>query len=100
MSIGRLSGMSAYEQMQAWSARRSAAYQTFQSQNSVAASAIGGAGTTLTAMLTGGSDTKSTFILNEALSSSLYGNVSNNLSAEETLMTNIIYTRIMKEQAA
>jgi hypothetical protein len=104
MSIGISSSLSAYDQMQAWSAKRSSSYDDFQSQNSTLVASLGGSSSsvdTLSAMLTGGSSSSSsTFISNEALSSSLYGSVADNLTSEENLMAQVIYKRVMQEQAA
>ncbi|MDQ0470999.1 hypothetical protein [Labrys wisconsinensis] len=104
MSIGVSSSLSAYDQMQAWSAKRSTSYDTFQSQNSTLVASLGGSASsadTLSAMLTGGSSSSSsTFISNEALSSSLYGNVADNLTSEENLVAQIVYKRVMQEQSA
>lgn len=90
--------------MQAWSASRSAAASTFQSQNDTLAASLTGAisgSDAMTSLITGGASTRSsTFISNDALSSSLFGGTSDTLTAEETLMANIIYTRMMKEQMA
>jgi hypothetical protein len=92
---------SAWDQMQAWSARRAASFETFQSQTRILTASLGGSvsgGDTLSAMLTGGSGSASlSFVSNEALSSALFDYTANILSAEETLVAQKVYTRVMKE---
>jgi hypothetical protein len=93
---------SAYDEMQAWSAKRSEAMATFQTQSDTLTAALTGTisgSDAFTSMMTGGASTQSsTFISNDALSSALFDGTANALSGEETLMANIIYTRMMKQQ--
>jgi hypothetical protein len=89
---------SAYDQMQTWSARRAAALDTFNQQNQQLTGALSGSVDAFSAMM-GTSSSSSTFVSNDVLSSAIFSAASN-IDGEETLMANIIYTRMMKENAA
>jgi hypothetical protein len=90
--------MSSYEQMQAWSAKRSEAMDAYNEQNAQITASLGGTVDAFSAMM--GTKTGSGyFVSNEVMSSAIFSAVSNT-DAEETLMANIIYTRVMKENAA
>ena len=85
-----MTGLSSYQQMQVWSAKRASAADDYQSNNE-----------SLTSALTGSSGSLSSgFTSNDTLSSALFGSVGDALSDEETLMAQVIYARISKEQAA
>ena len=81
--------------MQAWSAKRAAAIDTFRSQNDSLVASLGGNVDAYSAMM-GQSGGSSVFISNDALSSSLFGGVSNILAGEETLIAQRVYTRACK----
>jgi hypothetical protein len=90
--------LSPYEQMQAWRDKRAAAMDSYNDQNSQLTAALGGTVDAFSAMM--GTKTGSGyFVSNEVMSSAIFSAVSNT-DAEETLMANIIYTRVMKENAA
>jgi len=91
---------SAWDRMQAWSAQRSAAYESFKAQNDTLTASLGGTVDAFSAMMGGGSSSSSTFISNEALSSSLFGGLSTIQAAEETIVAQAVYSRIMKQQEA
>lgn len=84
-----MSGLSGYQQMQVWSAKRAAAAQDYQANMASLSSALTGS--------TGPASTGS-FVSNDTLSSALFGSVDSNLSSEETLMAQIIKTRLAREQ--
>jgi hypothetical protein len=88
---------SSWDTMQAWSARRAASMETFETQNASLVASLGGTVDAFSSMMGGGSSS-STFISNDALSSSLFGGVSTVLAAEETIIAQVIYTRMMKRQ--
>jgi hypothetical protein len=92
---------SAYDEMQAWSTRRAAAMDSFTTRNAALAATLSGSTVdAFGAMMNAGSSTSpSTFVSNEVLGPALFGAASN-IAAEETLMANIVYTRMMKEKAA
>jgi len=99
-SIGSTSG---WDQMQAWSARRASAYNTYQTQTATLTASLSGSSdsvSTLGSLLSGGSSSApSTFMSNDVLSSSLFDYTANILSAEETLIAQKVYTRVMAEHA-
>jgi len=84
-----MSGLSGYQQMQVWSAKRQAANQDYQSNMASLSSSLTGS--------TGPASTGS-FVSNDTLSSALFGSVSDNLSGEETLVAQIVKTRLAREQ--
>ncbi len=88
---------SSWDTMQAWSARRAASMQTFEAQNASLVASLGGTVDAFSSMMGGGAS-PSTFISNDALSSSLFGGVSTVLAAEETIIAQAVYTRLMKQQ--
>jgi len=104
MAVDSISGMSGWDVMQSWSAKRAAAASEDAAQDSAMSSALlggGSSGDPISDMLTGGSSSSSSsFMTNDTLSSSLFGSVSDNLTNEEDLMANVIRTRLAKEQAA
>jgi hypothetical protein len=90
--------LSPYEQMQAWRDKRASALDSFSQQNDQLTGALSGATDAFSAMM--GTNTGSGyFISNDVMSSAIFSAVSNT-DAEETLMANIIYTRVAKENAA
>jgi hypothetical protein len=90
--------LSPYEQMQAWSAKRASAMDTYTSQNEQLTASLSGSTDAFSSMM-GSNKGSGYFVSNELMSSAIFSAVSNT-NAEETLMANIIYTRIMKENAA
>ena len=90
---------SSWDTMQAWSARRAASMQTFETQNASLVASLGGTVDAFSSMMGGGSS-PTTFTSNDALSSSLFGGVSTILAAEETIIAQAVYTRLMKQQQA
>lgn len=85
-----MSGLSGYQQMQVWSAKRASANDDYRSNMEQMTSALTGS----SGALTGG------FTSNEAWSSAIFGATSSALSDEETLMAQIIYKRVSAEQQA
>ena len=84
-----MTGLTGYQQMQVWSAKRASAADDYRSNME-----------SLTSSLTGSTGALSSgFTSNDTLSSALFGSVGSNLSGEETLMTQIISTRLAREQA-
>lgn len=84
-----MSGLSGYQQMQVWSAKRQSAAQDYQANNEALSTALTGSA---------GPASTGSFVSNDTLSSALFGAVGDNLSGEETLMAQIIKTRLAREQ--
>jgi hypothetical protein len=89
---------SAYDQMQAWSAKRTAALDTFTQQNDQLTAALSGTVDAFSAMM-GTSPPSSYFVSNDVMAPAIFSATSN-IAGEETLIANIVYTRVMKENQA
>ena len=106
--LDSVSSLSGWDFMQSWSSKREAAASEYQTEDAALSSALIGSSTdstggdnSISALLTGGTAATSTsFMSNDALSSSLFGGVSDDLTSQEDLMASVIQTRLTKEQAA
>lgn len=106
--LDSISSMSGWDFMQSWSSKRQAAASEYQTEDAALSSALAsdGSGSTgsdnsISALLSGGTAaSSSSFMSNDALSSSLFGGVSDDLTNQEDLMASIIKARMAKEQAA
>jgi len=88
---------SPYDQMKAWSAKRAAAMDTYNEQNAQLTNSLAGTVDAFGAMM--GTKTGSGYFVSNELMSSAIFSATSNLDGEETLIANIVYTRVMKENA-